>query len=161
MKAIERLFIFFEDKGLKHTPMEKELGLTNGYLGKMRDRKGSIGSDILETIFYKFPNLSPDWLLTGRGSMLREEQLVAPAAATPIISDSGEATAYYKMYEKKDKENKALIEQIGQLKERLRVQEEKIEGLQQLAHPDAASAGSTRTHKKGVAGLEDARFAEQ
>lgn len=71
MKAIDRLFLYFEHKGLKPTPVGMELGLTNGYLGKMRDRHGSIGSDILETIFSKFPDLSPEWLITGSGSMIK------------------------------------------------------------------------------------------
>lgn len=162
MKAIERLFTFFENNGLKHTPMERELGLTNGYLGKMRDRKGSIGSDILETIFCKFPDLNPDWLLTGRGSMLREKQPVAQRTSVPVISDSGEASAYYKMFEKKDEENKALLKEMGVLEERLRAKEEQLLGLQ---YPDVPApkvpAGSTQTRKSGVVGSESVQYAEQ
>jgi len=41
MATIDRFF-FLANQGIKHTPIEKELGLSNGYLGKMRDRKASI-----------------------------------------------------------------------------------------------------------------------
>lgn len=115
MKAIERLFVFFEKKNLKHTPVEKDLGLTNGYLGKMRNRKGSIGSDILETIFYKYPELNPDWLLTGRGSMLRdsetseENKSSSMPVATPI--SPAEESIIYKMYKDEKEEKERMLKE--------------------------------------------------
>ena len=71
MVAIERFFYFLEKKGLKHTPIEKEIGLSNGYLGKMKARKASIGSDVIEKIVSMFPDLNTDWLITGKGDMLK------------------------------------------------------------------------------------------
>lgn len=138
MKAIERLFVFFEEKGLKHTPLEKELGLTNGYLGKMRDRKGSIGSDILETIFSKFPELNPDWLITGRGLMLYNQSKTGCVKSDleelkPVSHDAVTLRFMDKLDEKdsiiKEKENKIeqlqtdlheKSEELGGLKERIR-----------------------------------------
>lgn len=114
MKAIERLFVFFEKKSLKHTPVEKDLGLTNGYLGKMRDRKGSIGSDILETIFCKYPELNPDWLLTGRGTMIRstDEQPSELVQQSQYIQSSNDQTQIVKMFMDKINEKDAKIEQL-------------------------------------------------
>lgn len=66
----------------------------------------------------------------------------------------------------KDVKIEVQAEQIGALKQTIRQLEEKIMGLQQHIRPDTefgtdkASAGSTRTRKGGVAGSEDARFAE-
>lgn len=122
MKAIERLFMFFEAQGLKHTPVEKELGLTNGYLGKMRNRNGSIGSDILETIFCKFQELNPNWVLTGRGSMLINDldQSLPQQQSNSELTPS-EASLIYKMYqdekhekEKMLKEKELKIEELNQ-----------------------------------------------
>lgn len=73
MVAIERFFYFLDSQGLKHTPVEKELGLSNGYLGKMKARKASIGSEMIETIVSYFPSLSTEWLITGKGSMIKED----------------------------------------------------------------------------------------
>lgn len=69
MVAIERFFYYIENKGLKHTPIEKALGLSNGYLGKMKLRKASIGSEIIEKIVSYFPDLNINWLITGKGEM--------------------------------------------------------------------------------------------
>lgn len=69
MTAIERFFQFLEAEGLKHTRVEKELGLSNGYLGKMLARKASIGSEIIEKIVSKYDRLSKEWLLIGKGEM--------------------------------------------------------------------------------------------
>jgi len=75
MGAIERFFEFIDLKGLKPTPLEKELGLSNGYLGKMLKRQSSIGSDIIEKIVVFFPDLNVNWLIIGKGEMLKTEQL--------------------------------------------------------------------------------------
>ena len=65
---IERFLQFIENKGLTLHKVERELGLSNGYLGKQRDRKGSIGSDIIEKIVEHYPDLDVRWLLTGQKS---------------------------------------------------------------------------------------------
>ena len=42
MKAIERLYQYMEYKGLKPTALEKEIGLSNGYLGVQRKRNADM-----------------------------------------------------------------------------------------------------------------------
>lgn len=128
MKAIERLFVFFEAKGIKHTPIERELGFTNGYLGKMRDRKGSIGSDLLENIFSFFPDLNPDWLIMGNGSMLRSEQeQSAPSlVAQPIAQSDQSSEAMMHMINT----IASQAELIGQLKNEKEVLQSRIQQLE-------------------------------
>lgn len=70
MTAIERFFLFIENQELRRTAIEKALGLSNGYLGKMKSRKASIGSDVIEKIILNFPNINANWLITGNGEML-------------------------------------------------------------------------------------------
>ena len=41
MKAIERLYQYLDYKGVKPTRFEKEIGLSNGYLGTQLKRKGT------------------------------------------------------------------------------------------------------------------------
>lgn len=128
MKAIERLFDFFDTKGLKHTPVEKELGLTNGYLGKMRDRKGSIGSDILEKIFCKFPDLNPSWLITGKGSMVLDLE----SKSNNILKerDSFQASSYTDIFvDKLLKKIELQAETIGALRQEVSSLKGGIENL--------------------------------
>ena len=75
MTVIERFFEYLEYKELKHTPVEKELGLSNGYLGKMLSRKGTIGDETLQKIFSFFPTLNIVWLMTGKGEMELSERV--------------------------------------------------------------------------------------
>lgn len=83
MTAVERLFQYFDFKGIKYTPAERELNLSNGYLGKMRARGASIGSEIIEKIILKYPDISPEWLLTGAGQMLRGNESIISSEEKP------------------------------------------------------------------------------
>ncbi|MHC8416667.1 hypothetical protein [Bacteroides hominis] len=63
------------------------------------------------------------WLLSGKGSMLRGDSQTFIKQQSNVVSpeiSSGEAVAYYKLFEKKDEENKELLKQIGCLEERIR-----------------------------------------
>lgn len=71
MKAIERLYQYFDFKNIKPTKLEKELGLGNGYFGIQLRREADIGSSILEKIFDNCRDLDPDWLIAGNSTMIR------------------------------------------------------------------------------------------
>jgi hypothetical protein len=71
MNTIDRIFQYLDFKGYKYAPTEKILGLSNGYLGKMRARGASIGSEVVEKIVQSYRDINPEWLLTGDGEMLR------------------------------------------------------------------------------------------
>ena len=58
MKPIERLYKFFEFKGVAPTYMEKEIGLSNGYFGKTYSRLANMNSDIVKKIIDKNPELN-------------------------------------------------------------------------------------------------------
>ncbi|MEI6143116.1 MAG: hypothetical protein WCP85_27815 [Mariniphaga sp.] len=70
MKAIDRLFQYFEYKQIKPTRFEKDFGLSNGYLGIQLRRKADIGTSILKTIIDNCHDLDITWLITGKGHML-------------------------------------------------------------------------------------------
>lgn len=63
----ERLLIFIESLGITKAEFERNCGLSNGYVGKL---KGSIGNEKLDDILRSYPNLNKVWLLAGDGNML-------------------------------------------------------------------------------------------
>ena len=71
MKTIERLYQYIEYKGIKPTSFEKEIGISNGYFGKMNRRLSNVGSDIIEKIIEYCPDLNVEWLINGSGEMLK------------------------------------------------------------------------------------------
>lgn len=124
MKAIDRFYEYLAEKSLKPTAIEKEIGLSNGYLSAQKKRNADMGEGMLLKIIDYFRDINPLWLLTGEGSMLRdnknndESKRSSTAITTPILPT--EESIIYKMYKEKDEENKILIEKIGGLKERIR-----------------------------------------
>lgn len=71
----ERIAKYLVLKGISRYRFYKETGLSNGFL----DKPGSINSDNCEKICYCYPDINPEWLLTGKGEMLKNnEQMEVP-----------------------------------------------------------------------------------
>lgn len=68
---IDRLEIYMETFKLNNNQVSNRAGLSNGLLGKARKNRSAMNSDSIEQILYAFPDLNADWLLTGRGEMIR------------------------------------------------------------------------------------------
>lgn len=75
MKAIDRFYEYLAEKSLKPTTIEKEIGLSNGYLSAQKKRNADMGEGMILKIIDNFRDINPLWLLTGEGSMLRNETL--------------------------------------------------------------------------------------
>lgn len=65
----ERLIAFIRNRGLSQKQFEKQIGLSNGYVGNIS--KG-LGAGKLAEISRHFPELNTEWLLTGNGTMLND-----------------------------------------------------------------------------------------
>lgn len=69
MTAIERIFQFIDYKGISVSEFSKTIQVSNGYLAKQKSASANIGSHIIEKIVIAYPELSTDWIITGRGNM--------------------------------------------------------------------------------------------
>ena len=85
-KAICRFCEYITYSGITFNKLASELGLSNSYFSKMVKNNGSIGSDVIENILRIHPELNADWLITGRGSMLRHEPTSTNSAPTASLS---------------------------------------------------------------------------
>jgi phage repressor protein C with HTH and peptisase S24 domain len=95
MDTKDNLLIFIKEKNLSKTDFYRITGLSNGFL----DKKGSVTSANLETILKFFPELSADWLITGKGPMYRSALPAAhpatePGAGIPLIPINAMAGAF-------------------------------------------------------------------
>lgn len=68
MNVRSRLKLFIKHINSKNSSFEAEFGLSNGYINNI---SRSIGIDLLEKISNKYPDLDIEWLLLGRGEMLK------------------------------------------------------------------------------------------
>jgi len=74
MKAIERIYQYIDYKKINKSDFEKKCGISNGYLGKMHQRNADIGESILVQIIEYCPDISPEWLIIGQGTMIKGEE---------------------------------------------------------------------------------------
>lgn len=61
-------------KGMTIASFERSIGMANASFGKSLKNKGAIGTDKLENILRIYPELSPNWLLTGEGDMIKTKR---------------------------------------------------------------------------------------
>lgn len=79
----ERLLTYIDYKNVSKYRFYKLTGLANGFL----DNKSSVQSNICEKILYVFPDLNPEWLMTGKGSMMRKnDENGIESTPIPLIS---------------------------------------------------------------------------
>ena len=66
----ERILYYTDLKGLAKERFFDDLGVTYGnFKGKAKNQ--ALGSDVIERIITKYPEINPFWLLTGEGEMLK------------------------------------------------------------------------------------------
>ena len=69
---ISRLQLFMEHEGLNDNQFSIAAGLSNGLIGKAKNNGRGMTATNIEKILIAYPQLSPSWLLTGRGDMLKQ-----------------------------------------------------------------------------------------
>ncbi|MNL24560.1 hypothetical protein D3C87_1459990 [compost metagenome] len=93
MGATERVKEFIDFKGITKYRFCQMLGFSNKFL----DNTSNIGTDKAGKIIHHFPDLNPEWLLTGNGNMLKPGILNEERASyTKIDQEDSEDTLNYK-----------------------------------------------------------------
>lgn len=82
----ERFDKFMKFKGLNDNKISIETGISNGLIGKGRVR-GAISQDNISKILNTYPELNANWLLTGRGSMLINGDLIGEVVNIDQVHD--------------------------------------------------------------------------
>lgn len=63
----ERILQFIDYKRFSKSKFYRETGLSNGIL----DKKSGLTLDSIDKIYSKYPEINIEWLLTGKGEMLK------------------------------------------------------------------------------------------
>lgn len=86
MTVKDRILQFCNAVGVRPGRFERECGLSNGYLSKLRNEPSR---DKIGIIASTYPNLNIDWLLTGEGNMLKEPDDAGGRRSVPSPADDG------------------------------------------------------------------------
>ena len=81
-----RLQQFLEAENITQSLFADTLGVTRASISHILSGRNRPGFDFLESIALHYPEISLEWLLTGRGKMYREPEKTAPEATTMPIS---------------------------------------------------------------------------
>ncbi len=68
MKITDRIKQYIDFKGITRYKFHKDLGLSNGFLDKSRE----ISTDKYANILAYYPDINAEWLLTGKGKMIKD-----------------------------------------------------------------------------------------
>ncbi len=80
-----RLQQFLEAENITQSLFADTLGVTRASISHILSGRNRPGFDFLESIALHYPEISLEWLLTGRGKMYREtEKTATEAPPTPI-----------------------------------------------------------------------------
>ena len=69
----ERLAIYMASMGINNNMITVSAGLSIGQIGKAITNNSGINSTSIEKILHKYSDINPEWLLTGKGKMLKSE----------------------------------------------------------------------------------------
>ncbi|CVK15878.1 hypothetical protein Ga0061079_103189 [Apibacter mensalis] len=125
MKAINRIKQYIDYKGLNNSSFEKKNNLSNGYIAIQLKRKSDLGEGILNKILDNCLDINPEWLLTGKGNMLKSHN-------DKKLYKFEEPQVEYSAEKNKDTEIISILKDtIHALKESLELKDYKINKLEQ------------------------------
>lgn len=92
---LDRIKEYIDYKNMTIAAFERSIGMSNASFGKSLKNGKAIGTDKLENILSIYTDINPTWLLTGEGSMLRNEQSKVKTSETPSINKDYSGAPYY------------------------------------------------------------------
>lgn len=72
--SLKRIKEYIDFKGIRISTFEKSIGISNGSFGGQLKKNKTIGVDKLESILKFYPDLNAEWVLTGKGMMLKDTE---------------------------------------------------------------------------------------
>lgn len=121
---MKHLLQYIDFKKISVFKFEQSIGVRST-IDKAIKSNSNLRSDILSKIIEVYTDLNPDWLLTGKGEMLRQNE-------TNFVNETGSVYEIEnKIVTELKKQNDLLRENYHLSKEMIDLQKEKIEVLQQ------------------------------
>lgn len=143
---LDRVALFAQNEGITIGSIEKTIGASKGVLSRALAQGTDVQAKWIKGIVENYPSLSPDWLLTGTGDMLRSS-----------VTDSSETNTkeLRTNYERTTKEHRPMTERRP--REEAPVMKPVVSWGIPLVPIDAV-AGFNGWDESGIAELDCARY---
>jgi transcriptional regulator with XRE-family HTH domain len=86
----KRLKEYMLSKSVNAAEFADRIGVQRSNISHILNGRNNPGAQFLEKLLIAFPDLNADWLITGRGQMLKNEK-TSPETGIPERNESGEA----------------------------------------------------------------------
>jgi transcriptional regulator with XRE-family HTH domain len=116
----ERILQLIDNKNITLNKLNVLVGASSSYFNKLVKNNLNIGSDFLNKILKHFPDVDPEWLLTGKGEMLREKKYEVLIKEDKVLNGSNEIYG-----------NETLMDRIKLQEETILFLREKIKHLEE------------------------------
>ena len=119
-KIIHRIIRYLDEKNIRPTRFEKEVGLSNGYLKTQLKRNADLGESVINKIVNYCLDIDPVWLITGNSKVVENTDEFQRTAleSTPVYGNN--KSIYYNLFKEKEAENNELLKEIGRLEQTIK-----------------------------------------
>lgn len=114
---LEQISIIADNENISIGTLERKIGASKGVLSRAIANKTDIQAKWLQKIVENYPNYDAKWILTGDGSMLRDEKKQEVNAPEVHIVDNSSMGFIMDRYEALAVENALLKKEVEQLKQ--------------------------------------------
>lgn len=107
-KTVHRIMQVISALNMSARQFDMSIGTANGYILRMEKNNASVGSDVIERIIKKYPQVNLVWLMTGKGEMFLDDSI------QPIKRNSKEIEMYIndKLRSKLSEDKRVLLNEI-------------------------------------------------
>lgn len=107
------------NEGITIAALERVIGASKGVLSRAINNGTDIQSKWIQILVENYPRYSADWLLTGKGNMLRDENKRLNSAPTISTTQTDATTPLLSLIKEKDEVIRLQAEEIGRLREKI------------------------------------------
>lgn len=158
-----RIKKFIDFLEISNNEFGRTIGCSSAQITQMLTHKKNFGIDKLLNIISNYPNLNPVWLLTGEGSMLKNESFNPEITIAPILNkqtstSQQEKAVPYILYEKLQEKLCEQATTIGRLQnelDNLKKQQQESLTTNSSSHAETAPKKRGSSHISGSSAQTD------
>lgn len=131
---VERLQLLLQTKNLSASQLADETGIQRSIMSHVMNGRNKASLDFILRVLKKYPDINPDWLLFGKGPMIRDNNLFDQDQSDEL--------------EEVKKQNQQLKKQVDQLNEMIYhlKAEKNRRAIQQPSDEKNSEQADTSTH---------------